>query len=275
MTTDAETLVRRAYHAAEGNVMDVQGFIDLFADDGVINAGQNSYRGEQLSYVVLFLSKLAPDVHRELHRVHVMGNVVAVELSIRGTFSGPYASPAGVIQPTGAKLDVPGADLWYVGDGKIKEFNCYISVSILLEQMGIQPNFAAAVGAQPAVELNHTIVHAQDPEASARFMSEVFGLPEPVRFGHFEVVRTGNGVSLDYSAHSPPISPQHYAFLVSEAGFDEIFGRVKARGLPYWADPMKTRPGEINRHDGGRGVYFPDPSGHFLEIITPPYGSGA
>ena len=57
--------------------------------------------------------------------------------------------------------------------------------------------------------------------------------------------------------------------------FDEIFGGVKARGLPYSADPMKTRPGEINRHDGGRGVYFPDPSGHFLEIITRPYGSGA
>ena len=102
--------MRRAYHAAEGNVMDVQGFIDLFADDGVINAGKNSYHGEQLSYVVMFLSKLAPDVHRELHRVNVIGNVVAVELSIRGTFSGPYESPAGVIQPSGAKLDVPGAD---------------------------------------------------------------------------------------------------------------------------------------------------------------------
>ena len=99
----------------------------------------------------MFLSKLAPDVHRELHRVNVIGNVVAVELSIRGTFSGPYESPAGVIQPSGAKLDVPGADFWYVEDGKIKEFNCYVSVNILLEQMGIQPNFAAAVGAQAAV----------------------------------------------------------------------------------------------------------------------------
>ena len=66
MTSDAETIVRRAYHAAEGNVMDVQGFIDLFADDGVIHAGQKSFRGEELPYVVVFMGKLAPDVHREL-----------------------------------------------------------------------------------------------------------------------------------------------------------------------------------------------------------------
>jgi catechol 2,3-dioxygenase-like lactoylglutathione lyase family enzyme len=125
------------------------------------------------------------------------------------------------------------------------------------------------------VELNHTIVHAADHDASAKFMAEVFGLPEPKPFGHFLVVQTANGVSLDYMQDPGPISPQHYAFLVSEAEFDEILGRVKARSLSYWADPMKTRPGEINRHDGGRGVYFPDPSGHILEAITRPYGSGA
>src|ERR1700751_832498 len=83
---------------------------DLFAHDGVLNAGQESYRGEHLGDPVVFLGKLAPGVHR----VHVMGNVVAVELSIRGTFTGPFETPAGVIQPTGAKLDFPGADFWYV-----------------------------------------------------------------------------------------------------------------------------------------------------------------
>jgi catechol 2,3-dioxygenase-like lactoylglutathione lyase family enzyme len=123
------------------------------------------------------------------------------------------------------------------------------------------------------VQLNHTIVRAADREASAKFMAEVFGLPEPQPFGHFLVVQTANGVSLDYFQDPGPISPQHYAFLVSEEEFDEIFGRVKARGLPYWADPRRTRPGEINHNDGGRGVYFPDPSGHGLEIITRPYGS--
>jgi SnoaL-like protein len=148
MPTDAETVVRRAYHAAEGNVMDVQGFIDLFADDGVIHAGQKSFRGEELPYVVVFMGKLAPDVHRELHRVHVIGNVVAVELSIRGTFTGTFDSPAGVIKGNRAKLDVPGADFWYVENGKIKEFNCYVKVNIILEQMGIQPDFASAVRAK-------------------------------------------------------------------------------------------------------------------------------
>ena len=124
-----------------------------------------------------------------------------------------------------------------------------------------------------SVELNHTIVHAKDREASARFMSEVFGLPEPEAFGPFLVIRAANGVSLDYMAAPEPIAPQHYAFLVSDAEFDAIFGRVKDRGLTYWADPAKRQAGEINTHWGGRGVYFDDPSGHFLEIITRPYGS--
>jgi hypothetical protein len=111
MTTGAEALVRRAYHLAEGNVMDVRGFMDLFAADGMVNAGGESYRGEDLGDLVVSLGKLAPDVHRELHRVHATGNLVAVELSIRGTFTGPFETPAGVIQLTGAKLDTPGADV--------------------------------------------------------------------------------------------------------------------------------------------------------------------
>jgi hypothetical protein len=148
MTTDAETLVRRAYQLAEGNVMDVQGFVDLFADDGEINAGTMNFRGEQLGWIVVFLAKFAPDIHRELHRVVVQDNIVAVELAIRGTFTGPYESPAGVLQPNGAKFDVPGADFWVVEDGKIKQFNCHVSVNILLEQMGVQADFASAIKAQ-------------------------------------------------------------------------------------------------------------------------------
>ena len=125
-----------------------------------------------------------------------------------------------------------------------------------------------------SVELNHTIVQATDQEAAARFMADVFGLAEPQPFGPFLVVRTANGVSLDFMQSSGPVTPQHYAFLVSEPEFDAIFDRVKARGLSYWADPRGERPSEINHNDGGRGVYFSDPSGHFLEIITRPYGAG-
>ena len=150
MTTDAEALVRRAYHLAEGNVMDVRGFMDLFADDGMVNAGGQSYRGEHLGDLVVSLAKLAPDVHRELHRVHTMGNLVPVELSIRGTFSGPFETPAGVLQLTGAKLDIPGADVWYVEGGKIKEFSCTVDRSSMLARLGVHPDSASAVEAQAA-----------------------------------------------------------------------------------------------------------------------------
>lgn len=123
-----------------------------------------------------------------------------------------------------------------------------------------------------SVQLNHTIVHARDRRVSARFLVEILGLPSPRAYGPFAVVDVANGVSLDFADEPGEIRPQHYAFLVGEDEFDEILGRVVERGLPYWADPYRRRPGEINTHDGGRGVYWPDPDGHVLEIITRPYG---
>jgi len=122
-----------------------------------------------------------------------------------------------------------------------------------------------------AVELNHTIVNSYDKQESATFVAEILGLPPAVPFGHFLVLRTANGVSLDFINSDEKVDPQHYAFLVSESEFDQIFGRIVERGLTYWADPMKKKPGEINTYFGGRGVYFEDPSKHFLEIITRPY----
>jgi catechol 2,3-dioxygenase-like lactoylglutathione lyase family enzyme len=122
------------------------------------------------------------------------------------------------------------------------------------------------------IQLNHTIVNVRDKRESASFFSEMLGLKPPTPFGPFLVVQVDNGVSLDFIDDEGPISPQHYAFLVSEREFDEIFTRIRERKLPYWADPMKRRPGEHNTHDGGRGVYWEEPSGHFLEIITRPYG---
>lgn len=126
-----------------------------------------------------------------------------------------------------------------------------------------------------AVQLNHTIVRTHDKEASARFLAGILGLPEPIRFGPFQVVEMDNGVSLDFSQTDSEIVPQHYAFLITEAEFDEIFARIRARNLEYWADPGQSRAAEINHADGGRGVYFKDPNGHLLEIITRPYGSGS
>jgi hypothetical protein len=122
------------------------------------------------------------------------------------------------------------------------------------------------------VKLNHTIVHAEDREATAAFLSEILGLPTPVPYGPFLVVEADNEVSLDVMEVPGPIRSQHYAFLVSEEEFDAIFGRIKERGLPYWADPFHRVPDEYNTHDGGRGLYWDDPNGHNLEIITRPYG---
>ena len=124
-----------------------------------------------------------------------------------------------------------------------------------------------------SVQLNHTIVMARDKEASANFLTEILGLPDGARFGPFRVVELSNGVSLDFYETQDEIESQHYAFLITEAEFDEIFTRIRERGVDYWADPGRSRPGEINHNDGGRGVYFEDPNGHLLEIITRPYGA--
>lgn len=121
-------------------------------------------------------------------------------------------------------------------------------------------------------ELDHTIVHASDPAASARFLTELLGLPPPVETGSFHAVELGNGVTLDYARRGDGVTSQHYAFLVSEEDFDEAFERIENRGIPYDADPSGRRPGEINTRDGGRGVYFDDPDGHRLELLTVPYG---
>ena len=124
-----------------------------------------------------------------------------------------------------------------------------------------------------AINFNHTIVWARDSETSAKFLADVLGLHAPRRFGPFQVVITDNGANLDFMKAEGEIKPQHYAFLVSESEFDEIFGRIRDRSLPYWADPARTQAGQINHNDGGRGFYFEDPDGHFLEVITRPYGS--
>jgi catechol 2,3-dioxygenase-like lactoylglutathione lyase family enzyme len=125
-----------------------------------------------------------------------------------------------------------------------------------------------------AIKLNHTIVHSTDPDAAAHFFAGLFGLPAPKSFGPFLDVEVGNEVTLAFlGAGDMEVQVQHYAFLVGEKEFDEIFARVQKRKLKYWADPGMKQEGEINHHFGGRGVYFQDLSGHLLEIITQPYGT--
>ncbi len=123
------------------------------------------------------------------------------------------------------------------------------------------------------ITLNHTIILAKDAAETARFVTEILGLPAAKRLAHFTVIQVGE-TSLDLLETDEPISSRHFAFLVSEADFDAIFERIKAREITYWADPFRREAGQINRWDDGRGLYFDDPNGHLLEILTRPYGSG-
>ena len=122
-----------------------------------------------------------------------------------------------------------------------------------------------------SVQLNHTIVRCRDQLRAAQFVAWLLGLPEPKAFGPFHVVELANGVSLDFREDAGSFSAQHYAFLVSEREFDEIFARTRERGVEYWADPRGALKNQINHDDGGRGMYFQDLDGHWLEVITRPY----
>ncbi|MFF9815437.1 VOC family protein [Streptomyces sp. NPDC014006] len=124
-----------------------------------------------------------------------------------------------------------------------------------------------------SIELNHTIVHARDKRESAEFFAELLGLEIAGEWGPFVAVHLANGVTLDFAtAPAERITPQHYAFLVSEKEFDEAYTKITERGIEHWADPHQQQRGTVNRNDGGRGVYFLDPAGHALELITVPYG---
>jgi len=115
-------------------------------------------------------------------------------------------------------------------------------------------------------------VHAHDKHASAQFLVDILGLEPPSTYGPFVVVEVDNDVSLDFADDHGTPHPQHYAFLVSDAEFDQIHARIIERGLTYWADPSHRLEGQINTNDGGKGLYWDDPNGHVLEIITVPYG---
>jgi ketosteroid isomerase-like protein len=177
---DNEAIVRNAYHTAEGNVLNIPGWIDSFTEDGVFNnvTREESYRGEHLKDVVIAFGQMFPDVHRELHQVNVMGDVVAIELSLQGTFRGPMETPAGVIQPTGAKLNIPCADFFYMRNGKIERSDCYPALNIMLKQMGVSPDFASAVKRSTNGD---TITSNSIATLLLRNLSDVFGEGDPLR----------------------------------------------------------------------------------------------
>jgi catechol 2,3-dioxygenase-like lactoylglutathione lyase family enzyme len=119
------------------------------------------------------------------------------------------------------------------------------------------------------IELNHTIVPARDPQASARFLADVLGLEVDPPVAHFTPVTLTNRVTLDYD-QAADFGSHHYAFLVSEEEFDAAFARIQRAGITYYADPACRQAGQIYHSEGGRrGTYFRDPNGHLMEILTP------
>lgn len=128
-------------------------------------------------------------------------------------------------------------------------------------------------GSTMSVSINHLILFAHDKVSSARFLAHILDRPEPTLWGPFATVALDSHCHVEFAEPDYEIQPQHVAFLVSEEDFDGIYERITATGLTHWADPQMAHPGTYNRNHGGRGVYFRDPSGHGLEVLTRPYGA--
>lgn len=126
------------------------------------------------------------------------------------------------------------------------------------------------------IAFNHTIIAARNRHKSASFLTNLFGLPEATAWGPFAIVPLADGVFIQFAEPDvAEIQMQHYAFLVDDESFDAIYERIRDGGIEHWADPRQTLPGQINTDHGGRGVYFLNPAGHGIEIMTRPYGSAA
>jgi catechol 2,3-dioxygenase-like lactoylglutathione lyase family enzyme len=119
------------------------------------------------------------------------------------------------------------------------------------------------------ITLNHTIVPARDKRAAAQFFARIFGLHADPKGGHFAPVRINDTLTLLFD-DGEEFESHHYAFHVSDAEFDAIFGRIREAKLVYGSAPWSLDDGKLNDWNGGRGVYFRDPDGHMLELMTVP-----
>ena len=142
---DLEGFIRESYAIAERK--DFDGWRARFTDDGIFidNSIGVSYSGSALDYPVRQYGAAFEDMHRELYRIWVTDDTVLVRLALQGTNTGPLEMPFGTIRPTGNKMDAPCADIFEMEDGKIKTFDCYPEGSIVLTQLGVIDNLAAAL----------------------------------------------------------------------------------------------------------------------------------
>ena len=146
---DNLAVVLNAYHDAQGATLNVNGFINDFTKTGVFNdevAGKTyTYQGKTLGDEVVYMADVFPNVHRDLYTINVSPNVVTIELSIEGTFEHPTQTPAGILKPNGANIEVPTGDFWYLKDGKIQKFDCYVGYTDMYATMGVDLDWQAAV----------------------------------------------------------------------------------------------------------------------------------
>jgi ketosteroid isomerase-like protein len=146
MTVDNEQVIRQAYKLAENK--DLEGWVAAFTEDGTFTDESIgvTYRGpDELPKTVEIYARAFPDMHRELYRMYVTGDIVVVQLALQGTHLGPLSLPLGTVRPTGKRMDAPCCDVFELSDGKIKRFDCYPSGTVILTQLGVIGHLRAAL----------------------------------------------------------------------------------------------------------------------------------
>ncbi|MCU4179883.1 nuclear transport factor 2 family protein [Bosea sp. BH3] len=142
-----EQIIRTLYAVAEASSKDTDKFVSLFADDGYFYdvPGGRKYHGKDIGLPVEAMVAAFPDMHRELYDLYVKDDVVIVELALQGTHEGDFHLPGGVLPPTGRRMDAPCCDVFHLKDGKVTSFHCYNLPSVILQQLGVLENLAAAL----------------------------------------------------------------------------------------------------------------------------------
>jgi steroid delta-isomerase-like uncharacterized protein len=145
VASENEEIVRHAYQVAEDK--DLEGFVNCFTPDGTFTDQSigHTYKGQEIAFTVQNYATAFPDMHRELFRLYGDGNIVVVQLALQGTHLGPLNLPAGIIPPTGKRMDAPCADVFEIHDGKIKRFDCYPSGTVVMTQLGVLENLSAHI----------------------------------------------------------------------------------------------------------------------------------
>ncbi len=117
------------------------------------------------------------------------------------------------------------------------------------------------------IELDHTIIPSRDKDAAARFFARILGLPYEGTHGHFAPVKVNDRLTFDFD-EADTFEHHHYAFHVSDDEFDAMFARIESEGIVYGSGPRSHQNMELNHRNGGRGLYFENPDGHLLELMT-------